>query len=101
MHKKFEELTKDWPQERKLESERKSQELIQDIRENSIFAAIYETAAGMYETGVIDENELWDFAKYLGDIQDEDGLEELLSNMPEDYEPEEVDFGKPVGKEVW
>jgi antitoxin MazE len=28
-------------------------------------------------------------------------IKELLSNMPEDYKPEEVDWGRPVGKEVW
>jgi antitoxin MazE len=28
-------------------------------------------------------------------------IKELLSNIPEDYMPEEVDWGKPVGKEVW
>ncbi len=25
----------------------------------------------------------------------------LLAEMPEDYQPEETDWGKPVGKEVW
>jgi antitoxin MazE len=28
-------------------------------------------------------------------------IKELLSNIPKDYMPEEVDWGKPVGKEVW
>ena len=28
-------------------------------------------------------------------------IKELLSNMPQDYKPEEVDWGRPVGKEVW
>ena len=28
-------------------------------------------------------------------------LKELLSRMPEDYQPEEVDWGRPAGKEVW
>jgi antitoxin MazE len=28
-------------------------------------------------------------------------LEEMLSRMPENYEVEEISFGKPVGKEVW
>ncbi len=28
-------------------------------------------------------------------------LAEMVKNMPEDYEPQEEDFGKPVGKEVW
>ncbi len=25
----------------------------------------------------------------------------LLTKMPKDYEPEEIDWGKPIGKEVW
>jgi antitoxin component of MazEF toxin-antitoxin module len=28
-------------------------------------------------------------------------LAEMVENMPENYEPGEEDFGKPVGKEVW
>ena len=28
-------------------------------------------------------------------------LEELVSRMPETYQVEEVDWGQPVGKEVW
>ena len=28
-------------------------------------------------------------------------IRELLSSIPKDYNPEEVDWGKPVGKEVW
>lgn len=28
-------------------------------------------------------------------------LKDLLSRMPEDYQPEEVDWGPPAGKEVW
>lgn len=28
-------------------------------------------------------------------------LQALLAKMPEDYQPEELDWGKPVGKEVW
>ena len=28
-------------------------------------------------------------------------LAEMVENMPEDYEPSEENFGKPVGKEVW
>lgn len=28
-------------------------------------------------------------------------LKTLLSQMPEDYQPEEFDWGKPVGKEEW
>lgn len=28
-------------------------------------------------------------------------LKALLAQMPEDYQPEELDWGKPVGKEEW
>ena len=28
-------------------------------------------------------------------------LKDLLSRMPKDYQPEEVDWGPPSGKEVW
>ena len=28
-------------------------------------------------------------------------LETLLSEMPADYQPEELDWGPPAGKEVW
>lgn len=28
-------------------------------------------------------------------------LAKMVSEMPEDYQPGEEDFGKPVGKEVW
>jgi antitoxin MazE len=28
-------------------------------------------------------------------------LRELIARMPKDYKPQEVDWGKPVGKEVW
>ena len=28
-------------------------------------------------------------------------LRELVSKMPKDYKPMELDWGKPVGKEVW
>ena len=28
-------------------------------------------------------------------------LKVLLAQMPEDYKPEELDWGKPVGKEEW
>ena len=28
-------------------------------------------------------------------------LQELVSRIPEDYNPEETDWGKPLGKEVW
>jgi hypothetical protein len=28
-------------------------------------------------------------------------LQELASRIPENYRPEETDWGKPLGKEVW
>ncbi|MCF7801236.1 MAG: AbrB/MazE/SpoVT family DNA-binding domain-containing protein [Candidatus Marinimicrobia bacterium] len=28
-------------------------------------------------------------------------LADLIKEIPADYEPEEIDWGKPVGKEVW
>lgn len=28
-------------------------------------------------------------------------LAKMAAGMPEDYQPSEEDFGKPVGKEVW
>ncbi len=28
-------------------------------------------------------------------------LQELLAEMPEEYQPEETEWGNPVGKEVW
>lgn len=28
-------------------------------------------------------------------------LAEMAKKMPKDYQPNEEDFGKPVGKEVW
>lgn len=28
-------------------------------------------------------------------------LEELVKRIPKDYKPEELDWGKPVGREVW
>ena len=28
-------------------------------------------------------------------------LETMTAQMPKDYTPQEEDFGKPVGKEVW
>lgn len=28
-------------------------------------------------------------------------LRELVARIPRDYKPEEIDWGKPVGKEVW
>jgi len=29
------------------------------------------------------------------------GLRELVRRIPSDYEPEELDWGPPVGREVW
>ncbi len=34
-------------------------------------------------------------------IRGKQSLRELVSRIPEDYGPEETDWGKPVGKEVW
>jgi antitoxin MazE len=28
-------------------------------------------------------------------------LRELVARIPRDYKPEEIDWGRPVGKEVW
>lgn len=28
-------------------------------------------------------------------------LDSLLAQIPEDYEPDEIDFGGPVGREIW
>lgn len=28
-------------------------------------------------------------------------LESLVAQIPDDYQPKEIDWGKPVGKEVW
>lgn len=28
-------------------------------------------------------------------------LAEMAARMPKDYQPNEEDFGKPVGKEIW
>jgi len=28
-------------------------------------------------------------------------LKDLVARIPRDYEPQEVEWGKPVGKEVW
>ena len=28
-------------------------------------------------------------------------IQELVARMPNDYQPQEVDWGEPVGKEVW
>ncbi len=34
-------------------------------------------------------------------IRGKQSLQELVSRIPEDYEPEETDWGRPVGREVW
>ncbi len=28
-------------------------------------------------------------------------LAEMAAKMPDDYQPNEEDFGKPIGKEIW
>jgi antitoxin MazE len=34
-------------------------------------------------------------------IRGKQSLQELVSRIPKNYEPEETDWGKPVGGEVW
>ena len=34
-------------------------------------------------------------------IRGKQSLQELVSRIPKDYEPKEVDWGNPAGKEVW
>ena len=34
-------------------------------------------------------------------IRGKQSLQELVSRIPEGYEPEETDWGKPVGREAW
>ena len=34
-------------------------------------------------------------------VRGKQSLKELVSRISEDYEPEEMDWGAPVGKEVW
>jgi antitoxin MazE len=34
-------------------------------------------------------------------IRGKQSLQELVSRMPKDYELEETDWGRPVGREVW
>ncbi len=34
-------------------------------------------------------------------IRGKHSLQELVSRIPKNYGPEEVDWGEPVGKEVW
>jgi antitoxin MazE len=34
-------------------------------------------------------------------IRGKQSLQKLVSRIPENYKPEETDWGKPVGREVW
>ena len=34
-------------------------------------------------------------------VRDGHGLRELVGRIPKDHEPEEVDWGPPVGREAW
>ncbi|MBN2384386.1 AbrB/MazE/SpoVT family DNA-binding domain-containing protein [bacterium] len=34
-------------------------------------------------------------------VRGRQSLHELVSRIPENYKPEETDWGKPVGNEVW
>ena len=34
-------------------------------------------------------------------IRGKQSLQELVSRIPKNYKPEETDWGRPVGKEVW
>lgn len=34
-------------------------------------------------------------------IRGRHNLEDLVSRIPENYQPGEIDWGKPVGKEAW
>ena len=34
-------------------------------------------------------------------IRGKQSLQELVSRIPKDYEPEETDWSRPVGREVW
>ena len=34
-------------------------------------------------------------------VRDRYDLETLLSEMPDEYQPEELDWGPPTGKEIW
>lgn len=34
-------------------------------------------------------------------VRGRQSLKELVARIPEDYKPEETDWGKPVGHEVW
>jgi antitoxin MazE len=34
-------------------------------------------------------------------VRGSQSLEELVSRIPKDYQAEEIDWGKPVGREAW
>lgn len=34
-------------------------------------------------------------------IRSRHSLDDLVANIPEDYQPGEVDWGAPVGREIW
>jgi len=34
-------------------------------------------------------------------IRGKQSLQKLVSRIPKKYEPQEIDWGKPVGREVW
>ncbi|OPY78954.1 MAG: Antitoxin MazE [Syntrophorhabdus sp. PtaU1.Bin058] len=34
-------------------------------------------------------------------VRSKQSLEKLVSGIPRNYKPKEVDWGKPVGREVW
>jgi antitoxin MazE len=34
-------------------------------------------------------------------VRGKHSLKELVSRIPDDYKPQETDWGEPVGKEVW
>jgi len=37
----------------------------------------------------------------LKNVRNRYKLADLIKEIPADYKPEEIDWGKPVGKEVW
>jgi len=37
----------------------------------------------------------------LKNVRNRYKLADLIKEIPADYEPKEIDWGKPVGKEVW
>jgi len=34
-------------------------------------------------------------------VRGKQSLQELVAGIPKNYEPEEIDWGKPVGREAW